>query len=142
MPTYEEQFNSKMNALADSINTKAGSTGKKTIDQLKTAVDGITPAKEEQTKTQALSMASGNQVITPDSNKVLTQVTITKPDTLIAGNIKKDVVIGGVTGNYEGTDTSDANATAGDILLNKTAYVNGVKLTGTIATYDGTVVSS
>ena len=96
----------------------------------------------EQIKTEALNMASGNQVVTPDSNKVLTSVTITKPDTLIAGNIKKDVVIGGVTGNYEGTDTSDANATAGDILLNKTAYVNGVKLTGTIATYDGTVVSN
>lgn len=96
----------------------------------------------EQTKTEALNMASGNQVVTPDSNKVLTSVTITKPDTLVAGNIKKDVVIGGVTGNYEGTDTSDANATVGDILLNKTAYVNGVKLTGTIATYDGTVVNS
>lgn len=36
-----------------------------------------------------------------------------------------------------GTDTSDANATDGDILYNKTAYVNGVKLTGVIPVYTG-----
>jgi len=57
--------------------------------------------KPEQTKTTALNMASGDQTITPDSGKALTQVTITKPDTLIAGNIKKDVNIGGVVGSLE-----------------------------------------
>lgn len=54
---------------------------------------------------------------------------------LVAANIKKDIEIFGVTGTYEGTDTSDATATAADILTGKTAYVNGEKLTGTIPTY-------
>jgi hypothetical protein len=38
-----------------------------------------------------------------------------------------------VEGTYEPLDTSDANATASDIVSDKTAYVNGVKITGNIA---------
>lgn len=36
-----------------------------------------------------------------------------------------------------GVDTTDANASATDLLLDKTAYVNGVKITGTITSKEG-----
>ena len=52
---------------------------------------------------------------------------------IIASNIKAGVNILGVTGTHEdGLDTSDADATASDILSNKTAYVNGEKITGSM----------
>lgn len=67
-------------------------------------LDSVTvdiPATPTEEKTVDLAMASGNQTITPTSGKVLSQVVVKKPATLIAGNIKKDVNIGGVTGTLE-----------------------------------------
>lgn len=58
---------------------------------------------------------SGKQTIKGDAN-------------LAAGKIKKGVSIFGVAGSF----TEDANAEAGDILNEKTAYVNGNKVTGNI----------
>ncbi len=58
---------------------------------------------------------SGAQTIKGDAN-------------LVAGNIAKGKSIFGVSGSY----TSDANATASDMALGKTSYVNGNKITGTL----------
>ncbi|MDQ7094230.1 hypothetical protein REC12_11580 [Desulfosporosinus sp. PR] len=51
---------------------------------------------------------------------------------LVTGNIKAGASIFGVAGKSSVVDTSDANAVASQILSGLYAYVNGVKLTGTI----------
>ena len=136
--TPKEQYLYYMDALANSINTKAGTAGKKSIPELTATVDTITLAITEQSKTVALNMTSGDQTITPDSNKVLSQVTIEKPNTLVASNIKFGVNIGGVSGIF----TADADATTNDILNNKTGYVNGTLVTGNITSLGATTYNT
>ena len=67
-----------------------------------------------QTETKTVT---ANGTVTPSSGKYLKQVTVNVPPT--------------------GIDTSDATATASDIAENKTAYVNGEKITGSILVMDG-----
>lgn len=79
--------------------------------------------------------STSNQTIA--SGQYLNGVQTIKGDSnLVASNIKSGVSIFGVSGSYtassSGIDTSDATATASDILSGKTAYVNGNKVTGTI----------
>lgn len=76
-------------------------------ENIKVGVDiggvvGTAPTpKAEQTKTVDLDMAAGNQTISPDEGKVLSSAVVTKPTTLVAENIKKDINIGGVVGTLE-----------------------------------------
>lgn len=72
------------------------------------------PGKEEQEKTISVS-ENGIEIVTPDANKVLSRVTV---------NVSVPQL-----------DTSDANATANDIRYTKSAYVNGVKVEGSIQDY-------
>ena len=83
---------------------------------------------ETEEVTVALSMADGNQVIVPSAGKSISKATITKPSTFIPANIKKDVVIGGVTGTLDTKEILDdykiAVMTFGDAVGNGTVIVS------------------
>lgn len=53
---------------------------------------------------------------------------------LLPEYIKEGITLGGITGTLVDLDTSDATATAEDIVWGKTAYVDGKKITGTYLT--------
>lgn len=64
------------------------------------------------------------------------EATANAKSTLVASCIKKGITVGGITGTLESLDTSDATAKPEDIVKGKTAYVNGVKITGTYEEID------
>lgn len=101
------------------------------------------PTAEE--RTVELSMPSGNQVIQPTSGKVMSKVTVQKPATLVPENIKKDVVIGGVTGTLEGGDTSETwvikSSAHGELVTTQIAFTsNGQKFTSIGTNSDSGVI--
>lgn len=106
--------------LKTAINNKGGSITNETLDQYANKVNALPTPKAEETKTVTPNFASGNVIVTPTSGKVMSQVTINKDSNLIAGNIKKDVTVHGITGNsfiaieltqaqYDALTTKDSN---------------------------------
>lgn len=143
--TEIERLENAKSALKTSITNKGVTVdeGKK-INEYSALVDSIVELKGQ---TKTVTPSTSEQTISPDAQyNGLTSVTINAvtsaiDSNIVADNIKKDVSILGVTGTYaseEGIDTSDADATASDIVLNKTAYVNGQKIIGTLPLFPNT----
>lgn len=106
--------------LKAAINNKGGNITTEKIDQFASKVTALPSPKAEETKTLTPDFSSGNQVITPTSGKVLSQVTLTKPTDLLPENIAKDKNVCGVVGTsfiaieltqaqYDALGTYDAN---------------------------------
>ena len=75
-----------------------------------------------------------NELVDKLQNILSDKNTNLKPE-----NLKQGVTCLGIEGTMNsGIDTSDANAIAEDILINKTAYVNGQKITGTLPLFPNT----
>lgn len=77
---------------------------------------------------QPVPVSGGLEVFPAEGyyNGTSAKVMIPDPD-FVAGSIKTGIDLFGLTGTF----TADADATAADIRAGKTAYVNGVKITGT-----------
>ena len=111
----------------------------------------VTPISTESKTITDISFASGNYKITPSAGKYLESVTVNRPSTLEAGNIKSGVSIAGVEGTYTGTFSGTkelTNLTTYDVSGFKYAKVTdanlipdnirkGTKILGLTGTYQG-----
>jgi len=106
--------------LKAAINSKGGNITTERIDQFAGEVAALPSPKEEETRTLTPDFSSGDQVITPASGKVLSQVTLTKPADLLPENVAKDKNVCGVVGTsfiaieltqaqYDALSTKDNN---------------------------------
>lgn len=85
----------------------------------------------------SVDFTAGEQKYSNTFSGALDVILDEKEEKIVPENIRAGVTIFDVEGTYEGEeglDTSDATATADDIAKDKTAYINGEKVTGTVST--------
>ena len=137
----EYRLNELKGQLANSINNKTGSslTSNSTVDEMTVAINSI---KTLEQATADANATAGNILVDKTAYVNGAKITGTMPN---KGAVTASLNCGGsytipagyhngsgkVTANSLASQTG-ANATAGDILKDKTAWVNGSKLTGTI----------
>ena len=92
-----------------------------------TKIVGTIPSKTAQTYTPGTT----NQIISSTQYLSEDQTILGDPD-LVTANIKAGINIFGINGSSSVVDTSDALATAAQLLSGITAYVNGTKIIGII----------
>lgn len=108
-------------------------------------VDGYKPvnvsAIQTETPTVNLSLASGNQTVNASSGKYIKSLTITKPSTLIASNIKSGVNIAGVNGNLSPAKPEQTKSTtitengATTVTPDSGQVLSSVEITTNVPTY-------
>jgi hypothetical protein len=113
-------------------NTKTGALTIDASKMLSTATYcGVTGSI---TSSDSITGSNGTLAITIPDGYYSGSKTATASDTnLLSGNIKSGINIFGVDGNSNVVDTSSGSAASTDILTGKKAWVDGVELTGNIA---------
>lgn len=85
--------------IADAIRGKTGDTATMKPAEFPEKIATIETGCEAEAVNVVLDLADGDQVVSPSTDdKVLSQVTIQKPQTLVPGNIAEGVDIAGVVG--------------------------------------------
>lgn len=113
-------------------------------DVINAKVSSVIQRVEYETEEVVVNPSTETQIVMRSPEKYIEKVianpvTATIDPDIQAENIKEGINILGVEGSYIGTDTRDATATAEDLIKDKTAYVNGEKITGTLVPEELTI---
>ena len=120
--------------IADAIRSKTGETAGITVNEMAESINSIVLYSGIDTSdaTAAAEDIMNGEIAYVDGEKITGTFTI-ENEVSVQDNLISQIqtALEGKAGSGAGLDTSDATAIADDILSGKTAYVDGIKITGT-----------